>query len=67
VLTGLFNRRFLEEEIRRLDSARNLPVSVIMGDINCLKLVNDAFGHEKGDELIIKAANAPFTVICKDA
>lgn len=57
-LTGLFNRRFLEEEIRRLDVARNLPISVIMGDVNRLKLVNDAFGHEKGDELLIKSAEA---------
>jgi diguanylate cyclase (GGDEF)-like protein/putative nucleotidyltransferase with HDIG domain len=29
-----------------------------MGDVNRLKLVNDAFGHEKGDELIIKAAES---------
>lgn len=57
-LTGLFNRRFLEEEIKRLDVARNLPISVIMGDVNRLKLVNDAFGHEKGDELLIKSAGA---------
>jgi len=58
VLTGLFNRRFLEEEIKRMDTARGLPISIIMGDINRLKLVNDAFGHEKGDELIVKAAES---------
>jgi diguanylate cyclase (GGDEF)-like protein/putative nucleotidyltransferase with HDIG domain len=37
---------------------RNLPLTVIMGDVNRLKLVNDAFGHEKGDELIIKASES---------
>jgi diguanylate cyclase (GGDEF)-like protein/PAS domain S-box-containing protein len=58
VLTGLYNRRFLEEEIKRLDTDRNLPISIIMGDINRLKLVNDAFGHDKGDEFIILAAEA---------
>lgn len=58
VLTGLFNRRFLEEEIKRMDTTRGLPISIIMGDINRLKLVNDAFGHEKGDELIVKAAES---------
>ena len=58
VLTGLFNRRFLEEEIKRMDTVRGLPISFIMGDINRLKLVNDAFGHEKGDELIVKAAES---------
>ena len=56
VLTGLYNRRFYEEEIRRLDTERNLPISIIIGDVNGLKLVNDAFGHDKGDELLQKAA-----------
>ena len=56
VLTGLYNRRFYEEEIERLDTERNLPISIIMGDVNGLKLVNDAFGHDKGDELLQKAA-----------
>ena len=56
VLTGLYNRRFYEEEIKRLDTERNLPISIIIGDVNGLKLVNDAFGHDKGDELLQKAA-----------
>ena len=57
-LTGLYNRRFYEEEIKRLDNESNLPISIIMGDVNRLKLVNDAFGHGKGDELLQKAAAA---------
>ena len=55
-LTGVYNRRFFEEELQRLDTKRNLPISVIMGDVNGLKLVNDSFGHAKGDDLLIKAA-----------
>jgi len=55
-LTGLYNRTFYEEEKSRLDVPRNLPISVISGDLNGLKLVNDAFGHQKGDELLMKAA-----------
>lgn len=51
-LTGLYNRRYYEEEKKRLDSAGNLPISVIIGDINGLKLINDAFGHTAGDRLI---------------
>ena len=51
-LTGLYNRTFFEEELRRLDTARQLPLSIIMGDANNLKLVNDVFGHREGDELI---------------
>ncbi|MCB2292731.1 diguanylate cyclase [Clostridium algoriphilum] len=57
-LTGLYNRRFYEIELKRLDTERNLPISIIMGDVNSLKLVNDAFGHLKGDELLQKAAAA---------
>jgi diguanylate cyclase (GGDEF)-like protein/PAS domain S-box-containing protein len=56
VLTGLHNRRFYEEEIKRLDTEKNLPISIIIADVNGLKLVNDAFGHDKGDELLKKAA-----------
>lgn len=55
-LTGLYNRRFFEEEVRRLDTQRNLPVSIIVGDINGLKLTNDIFGHCAGDLLIQKTA-----------
>lgn len=54
-LTGLYNRRFFEAEMERLDTERNLPISIIMGDVNGLKLINDSFGHEAGDELLIKA------------
>lgn len=57
-LTGLNNRRFYEEEIKRLDIESNLPISIMIGDVNGLKLVNDAFGHDKGDELLQKAASA---------
>lgn len=55
-LTTLYNRRFFEEEMRRLDTKRNLPLSIIMGDINGLKLINDSFGHSTGDEYLKKSA-----------
>jgi len=51
-LTGLYNRRFFEEQLKRLDNPRNLPLSIIMGDVNGLKLINDAFGHKTGDKLL---------------
>ncbi len=56
VLTGLFNRRYYEMEIKRLDTEKNLPISVIMADVNGLKMINDAFGHQLGDQLLQKAA-----------
>ncbi len=55
-LTDLYNRRFFEEEIKRLDTERQLPISFIMGDLNGLKLINDVFGHIEGDKLLKEAA-----------
>jgi len=55
-LTGLYNRRFYEEELLRLDTKRNLPLTIAIGDINGLKLINDSFGHLMGDELLKRAA-----------
>ncbi|ABR49872.1 diguanylate cyclase and metal dependent phosphohydrolase [Alkaliphilus metalliredigens QYMF] len=55
-LTGLYNRRFFEEELKRLDVPRNLPLSIMMADVNGLKLTNDAFGHVVGDKLLQKVA-----------
>jgi len=55
-LTGLYNRRFFEEELIRIDVEKNLPITIIMGDVNGLKLVNDSFGHSIGDKLLKKVA-----------
>lgn len=55
-LTGLYNRRFMEEKMKKLDNPSCLPLAIIMGDLNGLKLTNDVFGHEAGDKLLIKAA-----------
>ncbi|MDP3387328.1 MAG: diguanylate cyclase, partial [Eubacteriales bacterium] len=57
-LTGLYNRRFFEEELNRLDKDRNMPLCIIMADLNGLKLINDSFGHLVGDEMLIKVADA---------
>ncbi|MBM3700264.1 MAG: diguanylate cyclase, partial [Actinobacteria bacterium] len=55
-LTDLYNRAYFEEELKRLDTRRQLPLSFIMGDVNSLKLVNDTFGHQEGDNLLKKVA-----------
>lgn len=57
-LTGLYNRRFYEEKLLKLDNESNLPITIVMGDVNGLKLINDSFGHVMGDGLLKKAANA---------
>ncbi len=55
-LTGLYNRAYFEEELKRLNTKRQLPLSFIMGDVNGLKLINDAFGPREGDNLLKKIA-----------
>ena len=55
-LTGIFNRRFYEQEVERLDNERYYPLTLVMADVNGLKLTNDAFGHNAGDLLLQKIA-----------
>ena len=55
-LTDLYNRNYFMEELKRLNTERKLPLTIIMGDVNSLKIVNDAFGHKKGDQLLKKVA-----------
>lgn len=56
ILTELYNRRFFEEQIERLNTKQQMPLSVIVGDINGLKLINDALGHNEGDKLLVEVA-----------
>ena len=51
-LTGLYNRFFFDEEIRRLNNSRQFPISVIMADVDHLKKVNDTLGHDQGDQVL---------------
>jgi len=57
-MTRLYNRAFFEEEMTRLDSSRRLPVSIIMGDADGLKFINDTFGYSEGDKLLVSIADA---------
>lgn len=56
-LTQLYNRAYFDIELKRLDTERQLPLSLIIGDINGLKIINDAFGHNYGDKLLIRIAD----------
>ena len=57
IITGLYNRAYFEEELKRLDNNRHYPLSIIMGDLNGFKLINDVFGHLKGDEMLKQMAD----------
>lgn len=55
-LTGLYNRRFYDEAINKLSDDNHLPITIIVGDVDNLKMINDTLGHAKGDELLQKSA-----------
>jgi len=57
-LTGLYNRRYFEEELRRYDVPRNYPIAIIMANVNGLKFTNDSFGHQLGDRLLVAVADS---------
>jgi len=50
--TGLYNRIYFEEKLQELTDSHQVPIGIIMCDIDGLKLVNDTLGHTAGDELI---------------
>ncbi|MEA4882841.1 MAG: diguanylate cyclase [Clostridia bacterium] len=56
MMSKTFNRAYLEKAFRELDVFECLPLSIVIGDINGLKLVNDALGHYAGDALIRRVA-----------
>lgn len=51
-LTGLYNRNYLKVKGAEQLKGAIMPVTIIMGDCNYLKRVNDAYGHEYGDLLL---------------
>lgn len=55
-LTTLYNRHFFAAEFKRLDVQRNLPLSLIVADVNGLKATNDIFGHGAGDRVLMTVA-----------
>ncbi|MBP2630040.1 MAG: metal dependent phosphohydrolase [Firmicutes bacterium] len=56
-MTGLYNRAYIETVLPEYETAQALPISCIIIDMNGLKLINDVFGHQQGDVLIITMAN----------
>lgn len=55
-LTGLYNRAYFDQALAEAQRRVILPYSVIVGDVNGLKLTNDIFGHSAGDELLVTIA-----------
>ncbi len=55
-LTSVYNRAFFDIELKRLNAEHQMPLSLVIGDVNGLKIVNDVFGHIYGDKLLKKIA-----------
>lgn len=53
-LTSLYNRHYFDENLKNFDREENYPLSLVIADINGLKMINDSFGHNTGDKLIKK-------------
>lgn len=60
-ITGILNGRSMAQVKTELDTPANLPLTVIAGDLNNLKMVNDTMGHQQGDALLREAADALLT------
>ncbi|HKM08716.1 MAG TPA: HD domain-containing phosphohydrolase [Sphaerochaeta sp.] len=60
-LTGFYNRTHFEEQINNFSSEGKLPLAVAFGDVNGLRIINEAFGREQGNLLLQRIA-----VIIKD-
>jgi diguanylate cyclase (GGDEF)-like protein/PAS domain S-box-containing protein len=60
-LTGLYNRAYFEEEMNRLELSRRYPISIVIGDVDGLKWVNDRYGHAAGDEVLRRVGQVMMT------
>ncbi len=65
-LTGLYNRRHMEESLRALTAGatrHGFPIVVLIVDVDHFKSVNDTLGHQSGDEVLVELAHRLRSVI----
>ena len=55
-LTGAYYRSKLPEILKKVDEKSNLPIAFFMFDVNGMKIVNDIFGYDEGNSLLMKCA-----------
>ncbi|WP_409345374.1 HD domain-containing phosphohydrolase [Paenibacillus sp. MBLB4367] len=65
-LTALYNRSFIEPVLQVPPAPELFPVSLLVIDLNGLKLANDVFGHREGDRLLIRGAELLRTMFGED-
>ena len=57
-VTGLYNRAYFQMQLDRIEKKMMYPVTVIMGDLDGLKIINDAFGYQVGDKALAAVAKS---------
>lgn len=65
-LTGLYNRRFFEEEFERRVKKGEFPVGLMIGDVDGFKVFNDTYGHAEGDKTLKRIAGGLRTLVGQD-
>lgn len=55
-LTGLFNRAYLDQLVAATMTDPSAPISIALADIDRFKLINDGYGHQAGDRVLIRVA-----------
>lgn len=56
-LTGLYNRLYMNVLLKKFENEDYLPFSIVVADLNGLKITNDTFGHVVGDQMIINISD----------
>jgi diguanylate cyclase (GGDEF)-like protein len=65
VLTKLYNRSFYVDELNRLERKGPYPVTIVIADLNGLKVANDQWGHASGDALLRRAGEVLSEAVLK--
>jgi len=66
-LTKLYNRHYLEKVRAEVKMEKNHPLGIITMDMNDLKIVNDTYGHDEGDHLLMEVSDILRYVFPADA
>ncbi|XTR37695.1 HD domain-containing phosphohydrolase [Paraclostridium tenue] len=65
-LTGVYNRVYFEEKKEELNNSKYMPIGIIVGDVNGLKIVNDTFGYLEGDKFLTEIAKMLKSIVNKN-
>lgn len=65
-LTGVYNRAYFDKKKEELNNSKYMPIGIIVGDVNGLKIVNDTFGYLEGDKFLTEIAKMLKSIVSKN-